>query len=81
MSALPLDTPAVDVSRLVEWNPTPYGTRYRVGSGDKRAGQTGTMLGTIGLKHAPGYAVVLQMDNGKVESFMPMSLFPEVLSK
>ncbi|MDN8924000.1 hypothetical protein Q0P01_14530, partial [Staphylococcus aureus] len=50
--------------------------RWVVGAGDKRAGQVGIEVATIGLKHSPGYVVLLKMDDGKVDSFSPMQLLP-----
>ena len=66
-----------DVSRFVRFEETPNGGRYRVGPGDRRAGHTGKVIGVISLKHADGYEVVLQLDDGKIDSFAPMQLFPE----
>lgn len=67
----------VDLSRLVTWTPVEDGPRLRVGSGDQRAGQRGVQIGVIAFKHSPGYEVVLQLDNGRIDSFAPMQLFPE----
>jgi len=66
----------VDVSRFVTWTPVEDGQYLRVGSGDQRAGQRGRQIGVIALKHSPGYEVVMQLDNGRIESFAPMQLFP-----
>ena len=74
-----MPTPTIDIAKLVQWNPSPLGARYVAASGDKRAGQTGTVLGTIALRHASGYEVVMQMDGtGKIETFAPRGLFPLV---
>lgn len=73
IGALPLD-----VSKLVVFNPNPHGQRWRSASGDFRRGVEGVAIGTICLKHASGYEVVLQMDDGSIDSFAPMSLFPVV---
>lgn len=69
---------AFDVSRLVRFEKTPNGARWLVGPGDGRQGQRGKCIGIVSLKHAPGYEVVLQLDNGKVDSFAPMQLFPDL---
>ncbi|MGH8463091.1 MAG: hypothetical protein ACRER5_03025 [Pseudomonas sp.] len=72
-----MPAPTVDIAKLVQWNPSPLGARYVAASGDKRAGQSGTVLGTIALRHASGYEVVMQMDHtGKIETFAPNGLFP-----
>lgn len=77
-AALALGTPSIDVTKFVVWNESPFRTRYRVASGDRRAGQSGVLLGTIVLPHAGGYECVLQMDSGRIESFAAMALFPEI---
>lgn len=71
--------PTVDVSKFVQWVPNNFGQRWRVGSDDSRIGQVGTALGNIALRHAGGYEVVLQLDNGKIDSFAPTSLLPETV--
>ncbi|ARL04248.1 hypothetical protein [Burkholderia pseudomallei] len=50
--------------------------RWIVGAGDVRAGQAGVQVATIGLKHSPGYVVLLKLDSGKMDSFSPMQLLP-----
>lgn len=65
-----------DLRRFVSVQELPEGLRYRVGSGCKRAGQCGVAIATIGLKRSAGYEVVMQLDNGSIESFRPMQLFP-----
>lgn len=75
-ASLPLATTALDVGRFVTFTPDPAGARWEVGPGDKRAGQVGTCLGIIGFRHASGYEVVLQLDNGRIDSFAPLSLLP-----
>ena len=69
---------ALDVRRFVQVNEfsEPY-PRYVVGSGNSRVGQRGAAIATIGLKHAGGYEILMHMDNGRIESFAPMQLFPE----
>ncbi len=74
--SLPLATTKLDVRRFVKFHPDPFGSRWLVGPGDGRAGQLGRSLGTIALKHAGGYEVVLELDSGKIDSFSPMQLFP-----
>ncbi|MFP3637750.1 hypothetical protein [Paraburkholderia sp. SIMBA_054] len=51
---------------------------YVVGAGDKRAGQRGKAIANIGLKHGGGYLIILQLENGKTDSFAPMQLFPDI---
>jgi len=78
----PLDLPPakIDLGKFVIFSkPACQPCHYRVsGIGTKRAGQVGQHAGTIGLRHCGGYEVLLQFEDGKVESFSPMSLFPEV---
>ncbi|ODP34990.1 hypothetical protein [Pandoraea sp. ISTKB] len=52
------------------------GVRWVVGPGDKRAGQSGTVIATIGLRHSSGYEIVLKLDSGKIDCFAPMQLYP-----
>lgn len=52
-------------------------TRYIVGAGCRRAGQRGACIAIISLRNSPGYEVVLQLDDGRIESFAPMRLFPD----
>lgn len=68
----------LDASRFVRCEPIIDGQRYRVGSGDKRAGQCGIAVAIIALKHSPGYEIVLHLDSGKQDSFAPMQLLPEL---
>ncbi|WP_395736305.1 hypothetical protein [Prosthecobacter sp.] len=52
--------------------------RWQV-SGEKKArrgGQIGIAIASIGLKHSQGYVVVLQFDDGKIDSFNPHMLSP-----
>lgn len=65
-----------DLLRLIHFEADPYGQQWEVGPGDKRAGRRGTSIGVVGLRHAAGYEVVLRMDDGSLESFAPMQLFP-----
>lgn len=68
---------AVDVSRFVRFEAAISPVRWRVGAGNNRHGMAGVCLGVISLKHSPAYEVVLHLDNGKVDTFSPMQLFPE----
>jgi len=76
VSALPLATTGLDLNKLVLFHQTPFPRRWSMGAGDKRAGVKGTELGTIVLRHGGGYEVVLQLDDGSIDTFHPMSLFP-----
>ncbi|NYT61279.1 hypothetical protein H0A66_02920 [Alcaligenaceae bacterium] len=67
-----------DPARFVRCEAISNGQRYRVGSGDGRASQSGVAVAIIALKHSPGYEVVLHLDSGKQDSFAPMQLFPEL---
>lgn len=64
------------IARFVEVNFFPSPSDCVVAAGDKRQGLRGTAIATIGLKHSPGYAVVMQMQSGKLDSFSPMQLMP-----
>lgn len=79
-AALALNTPKLDLSRFVQWNEYPERPLVRVGGVGRRAGQVGSALGNVALKHASGYEVVVQFSDGRVESFAPLDLFPEVQS-
>jgi hypothetical protein len=65
------------LARFVRVEETPNGARWLVGAGDKRAGLRGRAIAIVSLKHAGGYEVVLQLDNGKLDSFAPYQLLPE----
>lgn len=66
----------VDLARLVRYEEVKDGPWYRVGSGDSRAGSYGQTIGILALKHSQGYEVVLQLTDGKIDTFSPMQLFP-----
>lgn len=74
---LDLGAMRVDLNRLVVFNPDPFGARWVSQEGSKRSGLRGKSLGTICLRHAAGYEVLLLLDNGRIESFAPDSLYPE----
>lgn len=66
----------IDLSKLVDYTAIEDGPWWRAGSGDSRFGQVGQQIGVVSLKHSSGYAIVMQMQSGKIESFRPMQLFP-----
>lgn len=68
---------ALLLARCVDVEYADNGSRYVAASGDKRVGQRGRLVATVGLKHGGGHVVVLQLDNGKLDSFNPFGLFPE----
>lgn len=76
-ATLPATRSRYDLARLVEFKETPDAPRWRVGAGNNRQGQHGQQIGVVSLKHTPGYEIVLQLDNGKIDTFSPMQLFPE----
>lgn len=76
MSQLALNTPKIDLLRFVQWAEYADQPRVRVAGVGKRGGQIGRALGNVSLKHAGAYEVVVLFDDGKIESFAPMSLFP-----
>lgn len=71
-----MSTAGIDLSRLVRYEEVDGG-RWVVGHGDRREGQRGKQIGVVSLKHVGGYEVVLHLDNGRVDTFSPMQLFPE----
>lgn len=64
------------IARFVEVNFYPDPSDCIVAAGEKRQGQRGTAIASIGVKHSRSYAVVMQMANGKLDSFSPMQLLP-----
>ncbi|MBN3761294.1 hypothetical protein [Burkholderia sp. Ac-20365] len=64
------------IARFVEVEFLEQAPRYVVAAGDKRTGQRGSGVATIGVKHARGYGVVVQLDSGKLDVFDPMQLLP-----
>lgn len=76
-ATLGLAAPAIDLSRFVEWQEYPEPRDVVIaGQGGRRAGQQGRAIGCIGLKRSPGYDVLVEFPDGKIESFSPMSIFP-----
>lgn len=75
--SLGLETPKIDVSRFVQWSPSPEPQRVIL-AGERARRRAGLALGIIGLKHAGGYEVVVQFDDGKIESCHPMNLLPDL---
>lgn len=69
---------APDLSRWVRWETVEDGPRWKVTSGTKNQGMRGQQIGVISLKHHGDFGVVLQLDNGRVESFAPMQLMPDL---
>ena len=66
-----------NIARLVHYEVFNTGQRWQVaGFGGRRSGQIGVAIGTLALKHAGGYEVVLRFPDGKIDTFAPMSLFP-----
>lgn len=74
-----LDIPVqqLDVNRLVKFTPDPFGRRWRCFEGSKRNGWKGKSLGVIEIRNARVFAVVLILDDGRIESFHPETLHPD----
>lgn len=68
----------IDVSRFVKCNAYPEPRSVKVGGCGRRAGQAGMAIASIALKHAGGYEVVVEFPDGKLDSFAPLDLFPDV---
>lgn len=68
--------PRIDLNRLVDFQPAPCGRRWRCTEGSKRRGTVGRAIGVIALRHASGYEVVLELDDGSLDTFSPMALVP-----
>ncbi|WP_298150636.1 hypothetical protein [Flavobacterium sp.] len=69
------------IARFIDVTLVEDGNRYVVGSGDSRSGLRGKQIAVIGLRHDPGYEIVLQLDNGKTDTFRPGNLHLERFSK
>lgn len=74
--ALDLGPTRVDLNKLVAFNPDPHGTKWRCIEGSERRGLIGVSIGTICLRHAAGYEVLLQLEDGRLASFAPDALAP-----
>lgn len=75
--ALPLGTTKIDLSRFVKFEPASGEERYwRVSGTGRRGGLVGRYAGVISFRHAGAYEVLLQFNEGKIESFSPLSVFP-----
>lgn len=81
---LDLDTPAVDVRRLVKFTAFALGegVRWRVAGGEGRwRDRVGRQIGVIEIRNARAHGVVLELDGGHVACFHPMDLFPVVADR
>lgn len=75
---LATDVAQLDLQRLVKINPDPFGARWISTEGSYRRGWRGKCLGTIEIRHARGYGVLLQLDDGRIEVFPPGVLRPDL---
>lgn len=66
------------IRRFVDVELVEDGPRYVVGAGDNRTGARGTLIAVVRLRHSVGYELILQLDNGKLDSFSSMQLYPEL---
>jgi hypothetical protein len=65
------------IAKFVQFNEAAGDTFNVVGGiGCRRSGHVGRFIGTIGLRHANGYEIVLQFPDGKMDTFAPHDLFP-----
>lgn len=65
------------IARMVQYEVVSDGPRFTVaGYKGRRAGEIGTVVGILSLKHVPGYEVVLRFSDNKTDSFNPYQLFP-----
>ena len=69
------------LSRFVDVTLVTNGMEYRVGSGSQHVGASGKQVAVIALKRSGGYEIVLQLENGKLESFTPTQLFPIIAAQ
>lgn len=74
--ALNLGPARVDLNKLVAFNPDPHGATWTCIEGSERRGLVGVSIGTICLRHAAGYEVLLQLEDGRLASFSPDVLVP-----
>lgn len=85
---LDLSVTGIELDRFVKFTPR-TGLQHRrwvvLGEPAPRAkgyarfnGRSGDMLGSVTLTHGGDYSVVLQFDDGSVESFDPMALAPDL---
>ena len=74
---MPLPVTDIDLRRYVKFEPSTAPSWWCVGGErGRRVGEHGLLVGTIQLKHAGGYEVLLQFPDGKLDSFAPNGLFP-----
>jgi hypothetical protein len=66
-----------EMLRFVEFQPDPFGSRWECVEGSVRRGARGVSLGSLSVRHASGYAILLKLDNGKFDTFPPNALRPD----
>ncbi len=69
-------TPEWIRAKFVDVSMASPGQRWRVMKSGKHRDKIGDIVATIGLRHAPGYEVVLKFEDGTIESFAPNALCP-----
>lgn len=75
-------TPEWIRQKFTEVTMSSHDQRWRVGGmGGRMSGQVGKLLATVGLRHSPGYEVVLQFKDGTIDSFAPHNLSPFIPEK
>jgi len=67
---------AIDIEQLVTLVPAASRRLWQVLGNGERAGQVGTEVGVLRLKHAYVHEIVLRFEDGGVEGYLPMDLLP-----
>ncbi|MES2488515.1 MAG: hypothetical protein V4607_01900 [Pseudomonadota bacterium] len=75
--SLPLATTAIDITRLVKFSPNPQPSSWQVyGGKQKWHGKVGSFIGVLEVLNSRAHGIVLQFEDGAIETFHPMDLMP-----
>lgn len=67
----------IDVRKFVDFHPNQQPSLVTIpGLQGRRWGEIGKTVGTICLRHSNGYEVLVEFQDGKIESFSPHGLIP-----